>query len=342
MTEKTTNIHIDFKHNQAAHCENGVTSNLLKYYKINLSEAMVFGLGSGIFFSYMPFYKLNGLPVISFRPYPGMIFNRVARLLGIKIKRHKFAKDPEKAMNTLDETIAKGTPVGCLVGVFHLTYFPDPYRFHFNAHNLVVFGRKDDEYEISDPIMEQAVKLTYNDLKRVRYAKGTYPPKGRMYYMENIPEEIDLKVAIVKGIKKTSRQMLTIPIPLFGVKGIRYMAKRMRKWPDKLGKRKASLYLGQVVRMLEEIGTGGAGFRFMYAAFLQEAAKELDQEWLNSCSEEMTAAGDRWREFALIAGRIFKGRGSKDESYEAAAEILLDIADREERIYTELKKIKIN
>jgi hypothetical protein len=163
-----------------------------------------------------------------------------------------------------------------------------------------------------------------------------------MYYMKSVPESFDLKKAIVQGIKKNSSQMLTIPIPLFGVKGIRYMGKRMRHWPRKLGKRKASLYLGQVVRMLEEIGTGGAGFRFMYAAFLQEAARELEQDWLNDCSEEMTAIGDRWREFALIAGRIFKGRGGKDESYIAASDILIEIAGREEKLFKKLAKIKLN
>ena len=39
---------IEFPHHQAAHCENGVTSNLLKFYKVPLSEPMVFGIGSGL------------------------------------------------------------------------------------------------------------------------------------------------------------------------------------------------------------------------------------------------------------------------------------------------------
>ncbi|MCJ7784737.1 MAG: BtrH N-terminal domain-containing protein, partial [Desulfobacterales bacterium] len=47
-------IEIDFDHRQAAHCENGVISNLLRFHNINLSEAMVFGIGSGLFFAYMP------------------------------------------------------------------------------------------------------------------------------------------------------------------------------------------------------------------------------------------------------------------------------------------------
>ncbi len=75
---------IDFDHKQAAHCENGVTSNLLRFYQIKLSEPMVFGIGSGLFFSYMPFMKLNDLPVVSFRPWPGMIFNRITKRLGLE------------------------------------------------------------------------------------------------------------------------------------------------------------------------------------------------------------------------------------------------------------------
>ena len=340
MSAQGKRIGVDFKHYQAAHCENGVTSNLLKHYGINLSEPMVFGLGSGPFFSYMPFYKLNGLPVISFRPYPGFIFNRVTRLLGIRIRRKKFPKDPEAAMKELDATLGRGIPAGCLVGVFHLSYFPEAYRFHFNAHNLVVYEKSGNTYVISDPIMETPVTLTYDELKRVRYAKGTYPPKGRMYYIEKVPEQYDLKKAIIKSLHKTARQMLTIPVPLFGIKGMRYMARKMIKWPVKLGNRRASLYLGQVVRMLEEIGTGGAGFRFLYAAYLQEAARELERPELNELSEQMTAAGDRWREFAIIAGRIFKGRSRAEESYLSASEILLDIANREEKIFRQLLKIK--
>lgn len=341
MTKTNSDITIEFQHHQAAHCENGAASNLLKHRNIHLSEPMVFGIGSGLFFSYMPFIKLNYLPVISFRPLPGMIFKRVTRRLGIRIHRERF-KDPAKSMKRLDETLQQGIPAGCLVGVYHLSYFPAPYRFHFNAHNLIVYGRQNGSYVISDPVMEGPVTLTREELMRVRFAKGTYPPRGRFYYIEGIPERYDLKQAIVKGIQQTCKDMLDIPVPLFGVKGIRYLALRMKGWEKRLGKRKASQYLGQVVRMLEEIGTGGAGFRFIYAAFLQEAAAILGREELLTASRQMTAAGDRWREFAVISGRIIKDRAGSDESYGSAANILLDIADRENEIFIYLKKLKLS
>jgi len=326
-----------FEHRQAAHCENGVISNLLRFYGIEISEPMAFGIGSGLFFSHMPFLKVDGIPVTSFRPLPGIIFKRISRRLGVDFERKKYRK-PEDAMLALDKNLENGIPTGMLVGVYHLSYFPDPYRFHFNAHNLVVFGKENGSYLISDPIMDGYEKLTYKELVRVRYAKGTFAPKGHMYWVKDTSKEHDLPSAIIKGIKHTCKDMLTIPIPMFGVKGIRFMSKKIRNYPKKLGARKAALFTGQIVRAQEEIGTGGAGFRFIYAAFLQEAAEVLKNERLRELSFEMTKIGDMWREFAVITGRIVKNRNTIDESYDKAADLLLVIADAEENFFKDLKK----
>ncbi|MBI4767492.1 MAG: BtrH N-terminal domain-containing protein [Deltaproteobacteria bacterium] len=334
-------MHINFDHRPAAHCETGVTSNLLRFYHMNLSEAMVFGIGSGLYFGFLPFIKVNGIPLFTFRPWMGTIFSKVNRRLGVRFQRDKF-KDPGQAMEALDKNLEQGIPTACVVGVFHLTYFPKAFRFHFNSHNIVVIGRENGEYLISDPILEDIQRLSYDDLMRVRFAKGVFAPKGQMYYLTEIPSSFDLKKAIVLAIRKTCNVMLRTPVPLIGARGIRFLARRMREWPEKLGPKKASLYLGQIVRMLEEIGTGGAGFRFIYAAFLQEAARELNQPRLNDWSREMTEAGDRWREFAVMAVRIFKNRAGMDDSYSAAANILMDIADREKHILEKLRGITLD
>ncbi len=330
---------IDFNHNMSGHCENGVTSNLLKHYNINLSEAMVFGLGSGLFFVYLPFIKLNGAPGTSFRPMPGMIFNRVNKVIGIKTKIKRFRSNPEKAMVELDNKLNEGVPVGMVVGVYHLTYFPEVYRFHFNAHNIVAFGKKDDKYVVSDPIMENPEWITYDDLKRVRYAKGTIKPKGKMYYIEEVPEKFDLEDAIKVSIKRTAKQMVVFPGQFVGVAGIRLLAKSVVKWGKKLPPRTAAKYLGSVIRMQEEIGTGGAGFRFIYAAFLQESGKLMNNNELLEASKEMTKIGDMWRNFALLAARVCKGRTLEDESYTSISKLLLEIADVEEKIFRKLLKM---
>ncbi len=322
----------------SAHCENGVTANLLRFHGIELSEPMIFGIGSGLFFSYMPFIKMNGIPVTSFRPLPGAIFKRVTKRLGIDVEVKRF-RNEKTSMDELDKLIEKGIPAGMVVGVYDLSYFPPAYRFRFNAHNIIAVGKNNDTYYISDPIMEKIEPLKYEDLLKTRFAKGTYKPKGKMYYINNVPESYDINTAIVKGIKHTCKDMLTIPVPYFGLKGITTLAKHVKKWPQKLGERKAKLYLGQVVRMQEEIGTGGAGFRFLYAAFLQEASGIMNSPELNDISEQMTQVGDLWREFGVAAGRIFKDRHSGEHPYDEVSQLLLKIKNEEEKTFINLNKI---
>ncbi|KAA6333796.1 hypothetical protein EZS27_017830 [termite gut metagenome] len=330
---------INFEHKPAAHCESGVTTNMLNFYGIRLSEPMVLGIGAGVFFSYMPFITLQGMPVVSFRPLPGHIFARVMQRLKINIRTRRFLNE-DRSMKALDKLVEKGVPVGIVVGVFFLPYFPKEYRFHFNAHNLCVIGKKDDIYTVSDPVSMELNELSYSDLKRVRFAKGTYPPMGKMYWVNHANSSSpDLKAAIVSGIKLNCNRMLDIPISYFGVKGIYLLGKQMRLWEQKAGARKAALQLAQVIRMLEEIGTGGAGFRYMYAAFLQEAAPILEKPECLDFSTQMTAIGDLWRDFAYEAARKFKKRGENTLTYDQLADKLVHIADEEKQFFTRLRQL---
>lgn len=326
----------NFTHHQSAHCENGVASNLLKHHGINISEPMVFGIGSGLFYFYFPLLKVNHAPAISYRPMPGYIFNKAAKRLGVTVKRQKFST-PRQAQNALEENLKNNIPTGLQVGVYNLPYFPDEYRFHFNAHNLVVYGKKENTFLVSDPVMEITTTLTVDELEKVRFAKGTLAPKGHMYYPTFIPEEIDWEKAIKKGIKNTCNDMLA-PFPLIGVKAIRTVARHIKKWPIKRGVKVANHYLAQMVRMQEEIGTGGGGFRFIYAAFLQEASIILKNEQLKDLSTEMTSIGDQWRDFAVNASRVYKNRSNQTDVYNSLSNELMHIADLEEAFFTKLKK----
>jgi len=91
---------------------------------------------------------------------------------------------------------------------------------------------------------------------------------------------------------------------------------------------------------MEEIGTGGAGFRFIYSAFLQEAADELNQPWLKDISTEMEANGELLKEFALHSNNICKNRATQDISYDQLADLLIKVADNEKDIFTKLKKLR--
>jgi hypothetical protein len=332
---------LNFEHLQSAHCENGVTRSLLKNIGVDqITEPLAFGIGSGLFFAYIPFLKINNGPVIAFRPLPGLIFKRTCKALGIRIIRKKFSSK-EQAEVFLNQCIANGHPVGCQVGVYYLPYFPKEYRFHFNAHNLIVYGHDDDTYLISDPVMENITTLSSYELERVRFAKGTLAPRGQLYYPEagSIVTEEQIKKAIVSGIKKNVHDMLHIPMPFVGVKGISYTGKKIKKWRDKLGLKEAGLYLAQLVRMQEEIGTGGGGFRYIYGAFLQEAHAYHSIEALLEISKMFTNAGDLWRTAAVQASGIYKNRIGSQEDFNVMGDYLIEIAEIERLAFVALSKI---
>lgn len=332
-----------FRHVQTAHCENGVTTALLRYHGLEfMTEPLAFGMGSGLFYIQIPFLTVNNGPAISFRTMPGAIFKRTCKSLGVEVTRKKFSNQAA-AQDFLDKKIEEGVPVGCQVGVFHLSYFPKEYRFHFNAHNLIVYGREDGRYMVSDPVMEDVTTLSQEDLARVRFAQGPLAPKGHIYYPEVVRRVDDdlIRKGIVTGIKRNVRDMLRIPGNFAGVDGIRHTSNHIRKWRDKLGLKKAGLYLGQIVRMQEEIGTGGGGFRFLYGAFLEESAAYLQDERVSVVSEDFTRAGDMWRASAIKMAGVYKGRLTEQKDFEEIADMLVEIRAVEKEAFQKLSKMNL-
>lgn len=338
------NIIHDFKHIQSAHCENGVTTSLLRAKGADfLTEPLAFGIGAGLFYIHIPFIKFSGGPAISYRSMPGTVFSRTCKSLNIPLVRKKF-NDEKKAKEFLDNALKQNIDVGCQVGVFHLDYFPKEFRFHFNAHNLIVFGKKGDQYLISDPVMETSTTLSAESLNKVRFAKGMLAPKGQIYYPTDFAEikRETIEKAIVKGIKTNVNFMLNIPTAfIIGAKGIKYTANRVRGLRDEMGVKQAGLYLGQIIRMQEEIGTGGGGFRYIYAAFLEQAYKYIPKDEFITLSEEITKSGDLWRTSAVQMAGIFKGRITEQHHFDEIADRMYEISNIEEQVFKRLAKIKL-
>src|SRR6185503_8028815 len=130
---------------------------------------------------------------------------------------------------------------------------------------------------------------------------------------------------------RSANTMLRTPLPFVGVSGIRLLAWQVGRLKDDAH---ARLYAGNIVRMQEEIGTGGAGFRFLYSAFLQELGSSTGYAALDALAAQLIEVGDRWREFALAAARMIRGRDRFDGR--ALAAQLAALAADEKRFFGEL------
>ena len=303
-------------------------SALLTHHGLPMSEPMAFGLAAAASFALIPLVKISGLPLVAYRMPPRAIIRGVQKSTGTRMAFSTF-NNAERGMDALDAALDAGKIVGLQTSVFWLPYFPEGMRFHFNAHNVVVYGRERDDYLISDPVFETPVRCDRASLMKARFAKGALAAKGLQYFPPHILQTIDYAKAIPSAIKRNVRVMTGAPLPFVGVRGIRYMGRQLLKLERDAEKRAQylPLYLGHIVRMQEEIGTGGAGFRFIYAAFLRESSRLLESAVLKEAATAMTEAGDHWRLFALHASKMCKGREAMDVGLLNA--LLNGCADRE-------------
>jgi hypothetical protein len=326
---------IDFRHEMAAHCESGALAAILKHAGLEISEPMTFGIGSGIFFAYMKIPSMH-FPVIAVRSRPGDIRKNLIRNLGISFGVKHYSNSA-MAEQELDHLLGKGIPVAIQTDMFYMTYIPQYMRVHFNAHFVVVIGRENGVYSVSDCYYPSIATLSAASMEKARFAKGDFSPGGLLVYVNKIPESIDWNKAIRKSIHSAAFGMLRLPVPFVGIAGIRLFSKKISSWPryarhdDQL-----SDEIMKINILLEERGTGGGGFRFLYASFLQEASLVLNDNAYSDLARRMMANGDRWRDISLYAARMGRNRDFSDAKFSELSGMIMDRAEEEKILFSEL------
>jgi hypothetical protein len=328
---------IEFQHRIAAHCETGTVQGMLRHHGLDISEPMVFGIGGGIFFGYFAFRQFAFAKVV-FRSRPGTILAKAMKRLGVKGKSRTF-RSTARGTSELDRLLDQGVPVSLQVDMFHMEYMPPHMRIHFNAHYINAIGREEDRYHISDAYLPAPTMLTGEALAIGRFVRGDLAPKGFLYHLLHTPKTPPLAQAVRQGIRSACFFMLRIPFGPLGVRGIRTFAETIVKWPaiaedeDRLAH---ELLMFPVTA--EDMGTGGAGFRFLYASFLQEASELLAVDALSELSTRMRENGDRWRDISLLAAHTGRERNFKPERFVELSKLIAERADVEEAIFRDLAK----
>ncbi len=329
---------INFKHKMAAHCETGTLVGLLGNAGLEITEPMAFGIAHGIFFGYFE-SKNFPFPTFIVRTRPGEIREKLAKSLQIKNEKFKF-KNEDKGILKLDSLLEKGHCVGAQVDFFYMDYLPEWIRVHNNVHFVNIVGKKGNDYVISDSYHHEIATLSADLLRKARWAGGYMAPKGFLYYPEKVNAEVDLKKPIIKGIKKACRNMLNIPIPFIGVKGIYKFADKINTWPQLTRDvEHLSHEIMKINILLEDQGTGGAGFRYMYATFLKQAAGIVNNPTLDEMSERIMKIGDDWRNISYFAAKMGKNRDLGADKIKELSELIRKQGDAEKEYFTDLKKV---
>lgn len=344
----------NYPNERRMHCETGLLVNMLKYYGFEMSEQMAFGIGGGIYFLYMPLIKtVDDLVFLILRTKPFHVIMNVAKRLRLDYREQKFGKDIAKASAALDELVAKNIPVCVVVNTEGLEYLKKLEMFKsyvasgqsmsFNGHMVCIVGEEGSEYIIADVDFrlpnDDYVRLDKATLNRVRFIPGFAAPLGQMIYLNQINKDIlspeNMKPAIIAGLKEACKNMIKIPFPYFGYKGLHYFANDLRKWEQKYDKKQIDARLLKYYRLIERGGTGGAGYRIMYSDFLKESTALFQDGALEESSVMMSNAADLWRQFSVNCGRFMKEDGI---TLNEMADIIDAVASAERDTFVIIKK----
>jgi hypothetical protein len=320
------------------HC---VTNSLAKIFYHNghpLSEDMLLGLGAGMGFIYWA--PKGGYPFVGGRANPKGFFADLGERTGVRITEVTTTGD-KKAEAALIDRLKRREPVMLFGDMGFMPWFHFPVEYHFGGHTFVACGYDGGgRVLISD--MDQAAgglkkgfycATTLDKLRAVRNSRfKPFPPKNARIDFDFSGFHAPEPGGIYASIKQTADAMLNAPIKNLGIKGIRYTAKEIGKWPDRFDETGLMMNLFNLYIFIEIGGTGGGCFRYMYARFLREAAGLAGDKKLEDASALMDQSG---RMFSEI-GQMFKDYENKTgigERVSKASETFGRIADMEEQAF---------
>ena len=326
----------NFIHKPGVHCESSALRDIFEFYGFKFSEPMIFGLGSGLGFIYWHSKQM---------PYPFLggrgrdLHENLCSNLGVSVKVNRTSSKT-RAYEALKDLISNDIPVMIHVDMPYLKYLGLPEQAHFGAHVVVIAGIDEDKsiVYIADTAFKSLQTATLKELEDARSSTfKPFPPENKWFTFEFPDKLTQIDTAIKSAITKTAKSMLYPPIKNLGVKGINYFANEIVKWPKLFPPENAlfrQLYEVNYV-MMEENGTGGGLFRYLYSRFLKEAGEILNNKKLADLAQRYHQIGQKWTTIAKLVRETPENPANVHE----ARKILLEVASEETEVLSFLARI---
>ncbi|MBP8536525.1 BtrH N-terminal domain-containing protein [Streptomyces sp. MK37H] len=188
---------------------------------IDLSEPLVFGLGSGLSFGYWHTKKMP-TPFIGGRINPDRLTANITDSLGLRLTVRETSS-LRRAREQLVHELDSGTVVGLKLDRFHLDYSTDRYRFA--AHYVACVGYEDDRFALVETRPLGLQWTSGHALARARGARGPMSSRNLSFTVKppegSLPELGDVAR---QSIRTTAENFLNPPISNFGFRGMRKAA----------------------------------------------------------------------------------------------------------------------
>ncbi len=289
------------------HCETTALGVLLRHEGHDLSEPMLFGLGSGLSFIYWD-GKGMGFPFLGGRVKPFELTRSLAAVLGLELLVRETTS-ARKAWQNVAASIDAGRPVGLQLDSYHLDYFST--KVHFGGHVVAMYGYDEqDAYLVDTEPQGGAVSTSLAALARARAERGPMTARHRSFTITAPSSLTPTRDRITHAIKTCADAFLNPPIANLGHRGIEKTAEQVPKWLERSDDPQEDL--PRAAALMERAGTGGALFRNLYRDFLAECAQLIDSSHVRTGHSLYTEAAALWTEVAALVAAAGVSGDAKD------------------------------
>jgi hypothetical protein len=333
-----------YQNRPGEHCGSTAMRNLIQHYcGLDLSEAVVFGLGSGIDFLL--------LETTAFEPGV-LVFGRsatlepdVAAALGIDY-RERAEPDDDRAWQLARDEVAQGRPTMLSGDAYYLDY--RDFKVHFPAHRFVLLGFDDDRQIalVADRLDREPQACSYGALKLSRNPPDFISTQNLWGRFGGTRARHALEAAYETAIAESARRMLGrgaaeahLPLapqaPAFRLtRGLAGLVEFERQLPDWAARDDLEFLASYTWQCIEKFGTGGGNFRTLYAAFLC-AAQTAVPDLVDAAAPGLAArASAQW---TALAGALRElGQSRSRESSERSRRAVGEIIALETRLFESL------
>ncbi|MGY1900602.1 BtrH N-terminal domain-containing protein [Nocardia gipuzkoensis] len=310
---------IDIDARATQHCETTALGVLLRHQGLDLSEPMLFGLGSGLSFIYWD-SKNMGFPFLGGRVKPFELTRNSASRLELELLVQETTS-PRKAWENVVAPLDAGRPVGLQLDSYHLDYFGS--KVHFGGHIVAMYGYDDRDAHLVDTDQQGGtVSTSLTSLAQARAARGPMTAAHRSFTVTAARNLSPARGQIISAITACADAFLNPPIANLGYRGIEKAGKLVRTWLQRTDNPQRDL--PQAALLMEKAGTGGALFRNLYRDFLAECTELFDSRHLRTGHELYIEAAMLWTEVAALITKA--GEAGDAESLVQAGAILCDLA----------------
>ncbi|GHE46959.1 lantibiotic ABC transporter [Streptosporangium violaceochromogenes] len=305
------------------HCETTALGVLLRHEGLDLSEPMLFGLGSGLSFVYWD-GKAMAFPFLGGRVKPFDLTRNLAARLGLTLTVKETAS-PRRAWENVAAPVDAGRPVGLQLDSYHLDYFRS--KVHFGGHVVAMYGYDEHDVHLVDTGRQGgAVRTSRAGLARARTERGPMTARNRSFTITLPAHPLPWQDRIIPAIRDCADAFLAAPIANLGHRGIEKAGRQVPRWFLRAGDPRQDL--PRAALLMEKGGTGGGLFRALYRDFLDECTRLIDDGDLRTGHRLYAEAAVLWTDVSTL---IAKAGESGDAGHLERAGVILRDLSRIER-----------